>query len=94
MVVLKVFFFYYFVGASLCRLCLSSVFGAWAGFDGDASHVFSQGVLAPITFIGGVVSVGELKICSGCEVGHPLCSVAVPTLLGSMFAPQLLEWRP
>ena len=45
----------------MCRLCVSSVFGATAGFDmNDANQVFPQGVLTVIPLIRGVV--GDWKI--------------------------------
>ena len=79
------------MGASLCRLCVSKVLGAGAGFDMDASHVFPQSVLATITLIGGVVGVGGSKACAGCEAELPLCPVAVTTLIRVESDPQLLE---
>ena len=37
------------MGESLCRLCVSNVFGVRSDFDTDTSHVlFPQGVLAII----------------------------------------------
>ena len=42
----------FYVGVSLHRLCVSSVFGAVAGFGMDFSHVFPQGVLAIIPLMG------------------------------------------
>ena len=41
-----------YVGASLCRLHMSNAFDGRAGFDVDASHIFPQGVLAAIIFVG------------------------------------------
>ena len=85
--VLKVCFY---VGESLCRLCVSSVFGVRSGFDMDTSHIFSpQGMLAVITLIGDLVGVGRPKACAGCEVGLPLCSLAVTALSGVGYGPQL-----
>ena len=71
----------FYVGASLCRLCLSNVFGAWAYFARDTSHICSQSFLAPITLIGGLVSVGGAKACAGCEARHLLSSMTTVTLL-------------
>ena len=70
---------------------MSNVFAVMAGFDMDSSHIFPQGVLAFITLIRGVVGVEGFKACALCEVGLPLCSVAVTTLSGVRSAPQLLE---
>ena len=75
----------------MCRLCVSNVFGARAGFYMDVSHSFPQCVLAAITFIGGVVGFGRSKACAGCEVGVPLCLMAVTVLSWAQSAPQLLE---
>ena len=47
--VLKVCFY---VGMSLCRLCIFSVFGARAGFGMPTSHVIPQGVLSVSPLIG------------------------------------------
>ena len=70
----------FYVGASLCRLCVSSVFGVRAGFGIDASHVFLQGVLAFIPFIANVVGFVVFRSCVGCEVGLLLYSVSVSVL--------------
>ena len=68
-----------------------SVFGARAGFAIDTSHTFPQGVLAIIPLIGAVIGVVMSRACSGCWVGLPLCSVAIPALSGVGPDPQLLE---
>ena len=81
----------FYGGVSLHRLCVPSVFGVRAGFDADASHVFPHGVLATITLIEGVAGDGGARACTGCEVGLPLCSLAVATLSGVESAPTLLE---
>ena len=47
-----VFKWCFYVGVSLCRLCVLNVFGARDGFDVDASHVFTKGVLTAITLTG------------------------------------------
>ena len=61
----------FYVGASLCRLCVPSVFGARVEFDVDASHIFPQSVLATITLIGSVVDVGAAKDCTGVRQNFP-----------------------
>ena len=81
------------VGAFLCRLCVSNVFDARGGFDVDASHVFPQGVLATIIWIGGVVCVRGSHCAEG-DAGFPLCSVAVAALSGAGSVLKLLEWMP
>lgn len=53
----------------------------------DASHVFPPSVLAIIPLIGCVVGVVVSRGCAGCEVGLPLCSMAITTLSGLGFAP-------
>ena len=42
----------FYVGASVCRQFVSSVFGVRAGFGMDASHIFPQSVLGGIPLIG------------------------------------------
>lgn len=49
-----------YMGASLCRLCVPSVFHGRDGFDVDTSHVFPQGVLTAITLIEGVAEAEVL----------------------------------
>ena len=52
---------------SLCRLHVSHFFGGRAGFDVDASHILSQGVLAAITLVGGMAYDGETRACTEYE---------------------------
>lgn len=73
---------------------MSNVFGGRSGFDMDASFVFPQGVLANIPLIGCVVGVGGYKVCIGCEVGLPLCSVPVAPLSRVWSAPQCWSRSP
>ena len=84
----------FYVGTSLHKLHLLNVFGVRAGFDADACHLFSQGVLAAVTLVGGVVDVGGARACTGCEVRLALCSVAVTVLSQVGSAPTLLEQNP
>lgn len=49
---LEGFYFFFYVGISLCTLLVPSVFGVKAGFDVDVSYIFLQGVLATIALIG------------------------------------------
>ena len=79
--------------ASLCRLLVTNDIGVRVGFDMDASHVVSQGVLSTITLIGGVAGVRGAGVCSGSQEGLPLWSVAFATLSGVGSAPKLLEWK-
>ena len=78
-VVLKVCFY---VRTFLCRLCVSNVFGVGAYFDMDASHIFTQSVLATITLKGALVSVGRSKIYAVQEPGLPSSSKVVITFSG------------
>ena len=64
---------YLYVGASLCRLCVSNVFGVRAGFGMDTSHIFPQGVLVSVALIRGMVGVAVSGTCAGCEVGLHGC---------------------
>lgn len=41
------------MSAFLYRLHVPNAFGGRTGFDKDASHLFPQGVLVAITFVGG-----------------------------------------
>ena len=50
----------FYVAVSLCRLCVSNISGARAGFRMDANHLFLQGVLAVVPLIVGMVGVGGL----------------------------------
>ena len=63
---------------SVFRLCVPR-----NGFDVDTSHAFPQDVLASITLIESVPSVGGAKAWAGCEVRLPLCSIAVASLSGA-----------
>ena len=76
-----------YVGAFLCRLCMSNSFGARAGFCMDAIHVFPQSVLVIIPLIGGVVGVVLSRAYAECEAELPLCSVAITALLGRGLLP-------
>lgn len=67
------------MGALLCRLCVSSVFGMRVGFDPDARQVFPQGVLASTTLLGVVVGIGGPRAFAWSEMGLPVCSVATTT---------------
>lgn len=51
--------------ASLCRLCVFSVFGARINFDMDASHIFPRCVLVTITLIADVIGVVGFKPVQG-----------------------------
>lgn len=62
---------------SLSILFVSNIFGVRDGFDMDSSHIFPQGMMASITKIRGVIGIEGFKACGVCEVGFPLCSVAV-----------------
>lgn len=78
----------FYLGASLCKLCESSIFGARAVFGMDASLVFLQGVLAVVPLIGGVFDV-VFRACSG-MLGRASslvcgCHSPVSTFLSSWF---------
>ena len=72
--------------------CVSSVFGARVGFDMGSNHFFPQHVLAINLTVQEAV-VGGSKACMECQVGYPLCSVAVTTLPGAGFPSQFLEQK-
>ena len=81
----------FYVGASLCRLCESEIFGVRTVFGMDASHVFPYHVLAIVPLIGGVFIVVVIRTCTGYLVEPPLCSVVVTAPLGTGSAPQFLK---
>ena len=72
---------------------MPNAFGRRAGFDVDASHVFPQGVLAAIALVGGGAGDGGASAGARCEIGFPLCSVAITALSGTGSAPKLLEQK-
>ena len=73
---------YPYVGVLVYSLSVPSGFGGRAGFDMNTSHVFSQSGLAAITLVGGGAGVGWARARTRCEVGLPLCSVAIIAILG------------
>ena len=83
----------FYVGASLCSLCESNIFGARAIFSMDSCLVFPQCVLAIIPLIGNVIVV-VTRACTGCLVWPPLCSVVVTALFDAGSPPQLLKCTP
>ena len=72
----------FYVGISLYRWYVSNVFGVRAVFNVDTSHIFLQGLLATITLIESMASIGGAKSCAGWEVGFLLCSVSATALPG------------
>ena len=73
---------------------MPSAFGGRAGFDVDISHVFLQGVLAAITFVGDGAEDGGAVAGSRCEVGLPLFAVAITTLSGCNLIPSCWSSSP
>ena len=67
-----------------CNLQVTSVFGGRAGFDVNTSHVFAQGVLVPITFVGG--GAGDRGARARVRCG--------PGLLGGLHHPVRQDWGP
>lgn len=59
----------------------------------DTGDVFSQGVLATVTLVGGVAGDGGARAYAGYETGL-LCSVAATAWSRARSAPKLLEWNP
>ena len=70
---------------------LSSVrtFGRWAGLDMSRSHLCLHGTLVAITVVGDKGA----RAGASCEVGFPLCSVAVTVLSGVGLDPRLMEQK-
>lgn len=69
--------------------------GLWrkGWFCMGSNHFFPQHVLATINVTEGE-TLGGSQACTGCQVGLPLCSVAVTTLSGAGLPSQLLEQKP
>lgn len=63
------------------RLCMPSDFGERPGADVDTSRVFPKDMLATKTLEGGGTRYGGARASAACEVGLPLCLVAIITLL-------------
>lgn len=84
---------YSYVRASLCRLHVPTVFSRRAGFDMGAHHIFPQGVLAPVTLVGGVAADGGARTCTRYEMGL-LWPLNVTTLSGAGFAPKWPKQNP
>ena len=78
----------FYVGVSLNRLCVPSVFVV------DTSHIFPQGVLVTISLVGRVAGVEGTRVCAGCEAELPLWSLAISALSRAGSAPKLLEQKP
>ena len=72
---------------------MPNAFGGRFGFDVDASRIFPLDALAAIPLPGGGAGDGGARAGTGCEAGLPLCSVAIPALLGVVTDPELLEWN-
>ena len=70
----------FYVRASLCRMCKSSIFGSSSGFGVDASHVFPQTVPALIPLVRSVSSIVLRRAYAGYGAEPPLCSMAVTAL--------------
>lgn len=78
------------MGMSLCRLCVSNIFGGRAGFGMDQMDLYS-GYASGYLPSGNVVGIVVSRACTGCEAGLPLGSLVVTTLARAGSAPQLLE---
>lgn len=74
---------------------LSSVrtFGRWAGLDMSRSHLCLHGTLVAITVVGRGAGDKGARAGASCEVGFPLCSVAVTVLSGVGLDPRLMEQK-
>lgn len=66
---------------------MSSIFGGRAGLGKDSSQFFPQSLLDIILLIGGVVGIVISGAHAGCEMGLPLCSMAVTALSGQGLLP-------
>ena len=77
-----------------CVDCVYHCLGWESWIEVKPSHIFPQGFLAAIPLVGGgVVDIGA-RTGAVCEVGLPLCSVAVTALLGVRSDLKLLEQKP
>lgn len=75
------------MGATLCRLFKSNIFGLRVVFGRDACHIFPQGVLSISHVIGVLIGVGVTMAFTECWVGSSLYPVVITALLGSESAP-------
>lgn len=73
---------------------MPNAFHEMAIFDMNIRHVFSLDVLAAITLVGGGTDDGGATPRDMCEVGLALCSVAIISLMRSVFDPKLSEKNP
>ena len=80
----------FYVGKSLCKLCVSNIFGARAGFGMDQMDLYS-GCASGYLLAGSVVGIVVTRACIGCGAGLPLGSLVVTTLARAGSAPRLLE---
>ena len=78
-------------GSIPMQTACASAYGGRAVFDEDTSHIFLQGVLTAITFVGYGAEDGGTLAGSWCEVWLPLFSVAITTLVGVHYNLRLLE---
>ena len=81
----------FYVGASVCSLPESSIFGVRAVFSMDSCRVFPPCVLAIVPLMGAVTGVVVTRAYTKCPAGPPLPSVVVTVLLGAGSALWLLE---
>ena len=70
------------VGMSLCSLHVPSGFGGRTGSEMSMGCVFTWGVLAATTLMGGRAGDGGARAGARCELELLLCSVAITTLSG------------
>ena len=73
----------FYVGASVCSLPESNIFGVRAVFSMDSCHVFPWCVLAIVPLMGAVTGVVVTTAYTKCPSGPPLPSVVVTVLLGA-----------
>ena len=62
-------------------VCPVALVGERAGFDVNTSHIFPQGVLVVVILVGGGIGDGGARAGPRCELGLPLCLMAVTALL-------------
>lgn len=79
------------MGVSLDRLRVPTAFDWRAGFDVDASHIFSYGFLTDITLEVGVAGNGGARANAGCEAILLLLPVIITSLSGAGSDTKLLE---
>ena len=86
--------FFCIIAAFLCSLHVPNDFGGRAGSQLSISCILLQGVLAPISLVGGGAWGRGVRSRARCELGLLLCLVASITPSGQGWVPNCWSRRP